>query len=157
MKVKITSSRVVKPEYSGGVAPTTGESVPLNVFDKVTYDVHIAVIYAFRPPNPPNAALERGLARALAVYREWAGRLGDGPDGRPAVLLSDAGARLVEATVDAPLARSMPFKPSPELLRMHPSIDGPVEELVCTSCLVLFAPSNCPNHAADRTTGVLFV
>jgi hypothetical protein len=85
----------------------------------------------FRPPNPPNAALEQGLARALAVYREWAGRLGDGPDGRPAVLLSDAGARLVEAAVDAPLARSTPFKPSPELLRLHPSIDGgPVEELV---------------------------
>ncbi|TKV92030.1 hypothetical protein SEVIR_9G137200v4 [Setaria viridis] len=131
MKVKITSSKIVKPAYDGGAAPSTGESVPLNVFDRVTYDVYIAVIYAFRPPNPPNAALEQGLARALAVYREWAGRLGDGPDGRPAVLLSDAGARFVEAAVDAPLARSMPFKPSPELLRLHPSIDGgPVEELV---------------------------
>ncbi|ONM07753.1 agmatine coumaroyltransferase-2 [Zea mays] len=132
MKVKITSSKTVKPARGGGVAPpNTAESVSLNLFDKVTYDVHIAVIYAFRPPNPPNAALEQGLARALAVYREWAGRLGDGPDGRPAVLLNDAGARLVEATVDAPLARSMPFKPSPELLRLHPGVDGgPVEELV---------------------------
>ncbi|CAD6206183.1 unnamed protein product [Miscanthus lutarioriparius] len=133
MKVKITSSKIVKPAHGGGVAPpSTDESVPLNVFDRVTYDVHIAVIYAFRPPNPPNAALEQGLARALAVYREWAGRLGDGPDGRPAVLLNDAGARLVEATVDAPLATSMPFKPSPELLRLHPSIDdgGRVEEMV---------------------------
>ncbi|CAN6287231.1 unnamed protein product [Urochloa humidicola] len=131
MKVKITSSKVVKPAYGGGASPSgTAESVPLNVFDRVTYDVHIAVIYAFRPPNPPNAALEQGLARALAVYREWAGRLGLGPDGRPAVLLNDAGARLVEAAVDAPLARSMPFKPSPELLRLHPSIDGPVAELV---------------------------
>ncbi|PAN45673.1 hypothetical protein PAHAL_9G134100 [Panicum hallii] len=163
MKVKITSSRVVKPEYSGGVAPTTGDSVPLNVFDKVTYDVHIAVIYAFQPPNPPNAALERGLARALAVYREWAGRLGDGPDGRPAVLLSDAGARLVEATVDAPLARSMPFKPSPELLRLHPSIDGPVEELVqvqltrfaCGSLVVGFTAHH---HIADgQATGNFLV
>ncbi|CAD6214038.1 unnamed protein product [Miscanthus lutarioriparius] len=134
MKVKITSSKIVKPAHGGdGVAPPSAdESVPLSVFDKVTYDVHIAVIYAFRPPNPPNAALEQGLARALAVYREWAGRLGDGPDGRPAVLLNDAGARLVEAAVDAPLATSMPFKPSPELLRLHPSIvgDGHVEELV---------------------------
>ncbi|KAJ1294152.1 hypothetical protein BS78_01G124000 [Paspalum vaginatum] len=131
MKVQITSSKTVKPAYDGGVAaPSTDESVALNVFDKVTYDVHIAVIYAFRPPNPPNAALEQGLARALAVYRDWAGRLEDGPDGRPAVLLNDGGARFVEATVDAPLARSMPFKPSPELLRLHPSIDGPIEELV---------------------------
>ncbi|RLN39803.1 agmatine coumaroyltransferase-2-like [Panicum miliaceum] len=163
MKVKITSSRVVKPKYGGGVAPSTGESVPLNVFDRVTYDVHIAVIYAFRPPNPPNAALEQGLARALAVYREWAGRLGDGPDGRPAVLLSDAGARLVEATVDAPLARSMPFKPSPELLRLHPSIDGPVEELVqvqltrfaCGSLVVGFTAHH---HVADgQATGSFLV
>jgi len=135
MKVKITSSKIVKPAHGGdGVAPPSADkSVPLSVFDKVTYDVHIAVIYAFRPPNPPNAALEQGLARALAVYREWAGRLGDGPDGRPAVLLNDAGARLLEAAVDAPLATSMPFKPSPELLRLHPSIvgdDGRVEELV---------------------------
>ncbi|XP_040379823.1 agmatine coumaroyltransferase-2-like [Oryza brachyantha] len=127
MNVRIDSSKVVKPLYDGAAAPGTlagGESVPLSVFDTVTYDVYMAVIYAFRPPNPPNAALEVGLAKALAVYREWAGELadGDGTEGRrPAVLLNDRGALLVEATVSAPLAAVMPFKPSPELLRLHPS------------------------------------
>lgn len=58
------------------------------MFDRVTYDVYMAVIYAFRPPTPPNAALELGLAKTLAVYREWAGELADGGD---AVLLNDRG------------------------------------------------------------------
>uniref|UniRef100_J3LRM1 Uncharacterized protein n=1 Tax=Oryza brachyantha TaxID=4533 RepID=J3LRM1_ORYBR len=94
MKVKVQSSRIVKPLYDGGEAPpAAAEWMPLSVFDTVTYDENIAVIYAFKPPNPPTAALEVGLARAMAVYREWAGRLGVGPDGRRSVLLNDAGAR----------------------------------------------------------------
>uniref|UniRef100_A0A0E0KXS8 Uncharacterized protein n=1 Tax=Oryza punctata TaxID=4537 RepID=A0A0E0KXS8_ORYPU len=123
MNVRIESSKIVKPLYdAGGGAAPVGESVPLSVFDMVTYDVYMAVIYAFRPPNPPNAALELGLAKTLAVYREWAGELADG-DGSspPAVVLNDRGALFVEATVSAPLAAVMPFKPSPELLRLHPS------------------------------------
>ncbi|XP_062209389.1 putrescine hydroxycinnamoyltransferase 3-like [Phragmites australis] len=154
MKVKIESSKIVKPVYDVGIAPSTAKSVPLNVFDRVTYDTHIAVIYAFRPPNPPNAALEQGLARALAVYRECAGQLGDGPDGRPAVLLNDRGARFVEANVDVPLDGSMPFKPAPELLRLHPSIDGLVEELVQVqltrfSCGSLVVGFTSHHHVAD--------
>uniref|UniRef100_A0A0E0DL61 Uncharacterized protein n=1 Tax=Oryza meridionalis TaxID=40149 RepID=A0A0E0DL61_9ORYZ len=102
MNVRIESSKIVKPLYdAGGGAPPAGERVPLSVFDRVTYDVYMAVIYAFRPPTPPNAALELGLAKTLAVYRE--------------------GALFVEATVSAPLAAVMPFGPSPELLRLHPS------------------------------------
>ncbi|XP_040378609.1 agmatine coumaroyltransferase-2-like [Oryza brachyantha] len=125
MKVKVQSSRIVKPLYDGGEAPpAAAEWMPLSVFDTVTYDENIAVIYAFKPPNPPTAALEVGLARAMAVYREWAGRLGVGPDGRRSVLLNDAGARFVEAAVDAPLAVAVPFRPSPEVKRLHPSIDG---------------------------------
>ncbi|KAF0924075.1 hypothetical protein E2562_008402 [Oryza meyeriana var. granulata] len=127
MKVRVESSKIVKPLYDDvAAAPaciTGGESVPLSVFDRVTYDVYMAVIYAFRPPSPPNAALEVGLAKALAVYREWAGELAD-DDERPAVVLNDRGALFVEATVSAPLAAVMPFKPSPELLRLHPSTAG---------------------------------
>uniref|UniRef100_M8BV80 Agmatine coumaroyltransferase-2 n=1 Tax=Aegilops tauschii TaxID=37682 RepID=M8BV80_AEGTA len=127
MKVKIESSKIVKPLYEDGEAPPA-RWVPLSVFDKVTYGEHVALIFAFRPPNPPNSEVELGLAKALAVYREWAGRIGDGPDGRRAVLLDDAGARFVEATVDAPMAVSLPSGPSPEVRRLHPRIDdGPVE------------------------------
>uniref|UniRef100_A0A0D9VXI3 Uncharacterized protein n=1 Tax=Leersia perrieri TaxID=77586 RepID=A0A0D9VXI3_9ORYZ len=131
MKVKIQSSRIVKPLYDAGAPPPATEWVPLSVFDTVTYDENIAVIYAFRPPNPPTAALELGLARALASYREYAGRLGVAPDGRRSILLNDAGARFVDASVDAPLAVSVPFRPSPEVKRLHPCIDGaPVDELL---------------------------
>ncbi|XP_052145837.1 putrescine hydroxycinnamoyltransferase-like [Oryza glaberrima] len=131
MKVKVESSRIVKPLYDA--AAPAPEWMPLSVFDTATYDESIAIIYAFRPPNPPSAAMELGLARTLAVYREWAGRLGVGPDGRRSVLLSDAGARLVEAAVEAPLAAAAPFvisrRPSPEVKRLHPSVDGaPAEE-----------------------------
>ncbi|KQK13770.1 agmatine hydroxycinnamoyltransferase 1 [Brachypodium distachyon] len=142
MKVKIESSKIVKPLYDDGTAAPPpgagGEWSPLSVFDKVTYTEHVALIYAFRPPSPPNSDLELGLAKALAVYREMAGRLGDGPDGLGrSVHLNDAGARFVEASVDGPLAASLPLlvRPSPVLKRLHPSSidddDGrPAEELV---------------------------
>uniref|UniRef100_A0A0E0KHH7 Uncharacterized protein n=1 Tax=Oryza punctata TaxID=4537 RepID=A0A0E0KHH7_ORYPU len=153
MKVKVESSRIVKPLYDGGEAAAPApEWMPLSVFDTVTYDESIAIIYAFRPPNPPSAALELGLARTLAVYREWAGRLGVGPDGRRSVLLNDAGARFVEAAVDAPLAVAVPFRPSPEVKRLHPSVDGaPAEELLrvqvtlfsCGSMVLGFASHHC--------------
>uniref|UniRef100_A0A0D9ZBP0 Uncharacterized protein n=1 Tax=Oryza glumipatula TaxID=40148 RepID=A0A0D9ZBP0_9ORYZ len=84
MKVKVESSRIVKPLYDA--AAPAPEWMPLSVFDTATYDESIAIIYAFRPPNPPSAAMELGLARTLAVYREWAGRLGVGPDGRRSLI-----------------------------------------------------------------------
>uniref|UniRef100_A0ACD6A3R5 Uncharacterized protein n=1 Tax=Avena sativa TaxID=4498 RepID=A0ACD6A3R5_AVESA len=164
MKVKIESSKIVKPLHDDGMAPggaAADEWVPLSVLDKVTYGEHVALIYAFRPPNPPNAALELGLARALAVYREWAGRIGVGPDGRRSVCLNDAGARFVEATVDAPLA-VWPFgAPSPEARRLHPRIDA-VEELVqvqltrfsCGSLAVGFAGHH--QIADGQATGNFF-
>uniref|UniRef100_A0A0D9ZTG5 Uncharacterized protein n=1 Tax=Oryza glumipatula TaxID=40148 RepID=A0A0D9ZTG5_9ORYZ len=108
MNVRIESSKIVKPLYDAG-----GGGPPRACRSAVTYDVYMAVIYAFRPPTPPNAALELGLAKTLAVYREWAGELADGGDA--------GGALFVEATVSAPLAAVMPFGPSPELLRLHPS------------------------------------
>ena len=55
MKVKIESSKIVKPLYEDGEAPAHAEWVPLSVFDKVTYGEHVGLIFAFRPPNPPTA------------------------------------------------------------------------------------------------------
>ncbi|EMS52764.1 Agmatine coumaroyltransferase-2 [Triticum urartu] len=78
MKVTVLSSRPVKPDYGAcGVPPgSAADVVPLTVLDKANFDAYISVIYAFRPPAPPNAVLEAGLAKALVDYREWAGRLG---------------------------------------------------------------------------------
>ncbi|EPS65947.1 hypothetical protein M569_08830 [Genlisea aurea] len=128
MKVKIEWSKLVKPLY-GGVPPPATEYIPLSVFDKVTYDQHVAIIYAYRPPTPSNAAVELGLRKALAVYREWAGRLGHGRDGEPAIILNDEGAKFVEAYVDRNLDQDFTFRPSAALLSLHPPLIG-VAELV---------------------------
>uniref|UniRef100_I1PQL8 Uncharacterized protein n=1 Tax=Oryza glaberrima TaxID=4538 RepID=I1PQL8_ORYGL len=94
MKITVHSSKAVKPAYGPGEFPTTtGDVVPLTVFDKANFDTYISVIYAYRPPAPANAALEAGLAKALIEYREWAGRLGVDGDGNRAILLNDGGAR----------------------------------------------------------------
>ncbi|CAA3033727.1 agmatine coumaroyltransferase-2-like [Olea europaea subsp. europaea] len=120
MEVKIMSSRIIKPLYEGNHSPITN-SISLSVFDKITYDTHIAIIYAYRPPTPPNGAIEVGLQKALAVYREWAGRLGIDDNGEPAILLNDEGVKFIEAYVDSTLDQELPFKSSPSLLSFHPS------------------------------------
>ncbi|XP_073365187.1 agmatine coumaroyltransferase-2-like [Aegilops tauschii subsp. strangulata] len=133
MKVTVLSSRAVKPDYGACGAPpgSTADVVPLTVLDKANFNAYISVIYAFRPPAPPNAVLEAGLARALVDYREWAGRLGvDAASGDRAILLCDAGARFVEATADVALDSVMPMKPTPEVLNLHPSGDDGPEELM---------------------------
>ncbi|OAY51492.1 agmatine coumaroyltransferase-2 [Manihot esculenta] len=129
MKVRIESTRTVQPIYEGNCPPPTSHCIPLSVFDKVTYNTHIAVIYAYRPPTPKNATIELGLQRALSEYREWAGRLGEDEKGNPVIFLNDKGVKLVEASVDGKLDQLMPLKPSPFLLSLHPSLKD-VEELV---------------------------
>ncbi|RWR81428.1 agmatine coumaroyltransferase-2-like protein [Cinnamomum micranthum f. kanehirae] len=128
MKVRKESSRIVKPSYEGQ-PPSTTQSIPLSVFDKVTYDTHIAVVYAFKPPTPPNTTIQTGLQKVLAVYRQWAGRLGTDDNGRPAILLNDEGVRFVDASADCTLDQAMPLKPSMTLLSFHPTLKG-VDELV---------------------------
>lgn len=127
MKIKRESSRLIKPDYGDdATGPLTDLCLPLSPFDTVTYDGHIAVIYAFRPPNPSNKTIEEGLRRTLAEYREWAGRFVEDEEGRRCILFNDAGMRFVEAFCDYPLGYM--DKPSPEYLELHPPLEG-VEEL----------------------------
>ncbi|CAM0952785.1 unnamed protein product [Alopecurus aequalis] len=132
MEVKVVSSKLVKPRYPEGAAPPdTTEHVPSSVFDRITYHIQMAIIYAFKAPAPSTADIERGLAEVLGIYRLFAGQVGAGPDGVPGVLLNDRGARLVEARVDgATLANAAPSKPTPELLKLHPDLEGVIEEVV---------------------------
>ncbi|XP_065867936.1 agmatine coumaroyltransferase-2-like [Euphorbia lathyris] len=130
MKIKIESTRIIKPIHEGiHQIPKFPHSIPLSVFDKVTYNTHIAVIYAYRPPTPPNETIEYGLRRALSEYREWGGRLGENENGDLLILLNDKGVKFVEATVDSKLDQLILLKPSPILLNLHPSLKD-VEELV---------------------------
>jgi hypothetical protein len=131
MEVKVVSSKLVKPSYpKDAPRPDTGEHVPSSVFDKITYHIQMAIIYAFSAPAPSTADIERGLAEVLGVYRLFAGQVRAGPDGAPGVLLNDHGARLVEACVDASLADVAPPKPSPVVLLLHPDLEGEIEEVV---------------------------
>ncbi|KAJ8466864.1 hypothetical protein OPV22_029416 [Ensete ventricosum] len=128
LKVRVESSKLVKPSYKGE-PPCADLCIPLSVFDKISYDVHVAVIYAFRPPTPSNSDIEKGLATALSEYREWPGWLHENDRGEPVILLNDAGIRFVEASSDAVLDRTAPLEPSPALLSLHPFVKG-VEELL---------------------------
>ncbi|XP_066342111.1 agmatine hydroxycinnamoyltransferase 1-like [Miscanthus floridulus] len=136
MKITVQSSKSVKPVYdsycgrrSSVASFATADFVPLTAFDKVTVDVYISGIYFFRPPAPPSSAMEAGLAKALAEYREWAGRLGvDATSGNRGILLNDAGARFVEAAADVALDSVMPWEPTPETTSLHPNGDGDVAD-----------------------------
>uniref|UniRef100_A0A0E0M416 Uncharacterized protein n=1 Tax=Oryza punctata TaxID=4537 RepID=A0A0E0M416_ORYPU len=132
MEVKVVSSRLVRPSYPAEAPPPPPEEfVPSSMFDKVTYDMQMAIIYAFRPPGPSVADIERGLAAVLAVYRLFAGQVVRAGGGElRGVVLNDHGARLVEACVDGNLADIAPAKPSPVVLRLHPSLEGEIEEVV---------------------------
>lgn len=129
MKITIENTTTIKPISEATQAPKCAHYIPLSVFDKVTYNTHIAVIYAYRPPTPSFEAIRFGLQRALSEYRVWAGRLGENEKGEPVILLNDKGVKFIEATTEKKLDDVMPFKPSPILLNLHPSLEG-VEELI---------------------------
>jgi len=153
MEVKVQSSKLVKPAFIAAPPREHDEYVPLSVFDTVTYQMQMAIIYAFPPPAPSTAAIEKGLAAVLAEYRTFAGQIRVPRDGgTPAVLLNDHGARIVEATVDANFVDLAPAKPTPELLLLHPDLEQELQEMVvlqltrfrCGSLAVGFTS----NHAA---------
>uniref|UniRef100_A0ACD5UX54 Uncharacterized protein n=1 Tax=Avena sativa TaxID=4498 RepID=A0ACD5UX54_AVESA len=131
MEVTVQSSKLVKPDYGDRVAGSS-DVIPLSVFDKVSYDEYITGLCAFPPTPLPNHVLEAGLAKALAEYREWAGRLGSDAAGNRAIVLDDAGARFVEATADAELAGSLMQLTTGDklLLSLFPSCHGAHELLL---------------------------
>ncbi|XP_009779173.1 agmatine hydroxycinnamoyltransferase 1-like [Nicotiana sylvestris] len=158
MNVKIESSRIIKPFYEGP-PPSTNTHISFNVFDNVTYDALMALIYAYRPPTPPTSTIEMGLRKTLAVYREWAGRIGRDENGSRAVFLNDEGVRFIEASVDATLDEVLPLKPSPSLLKLHPSMKDVVEliqvqvtRFTCGSVVVGFTGHHmiADGHAASN-------
>ncbi|KAF8654989.1 hypothetical protein HU200_061423 [Digitaria exilis] len=155
MKITVLSSKAVKPHYGDdGDAPATTTVVPLTVFDLISYSDYMFGIHAFHPPSPPNAALEAGLARALAEFREWAGRLHVDPTtSRRGILLNDAGVRFIEATAgDATLDADMALRPTPEVRRFHPSAAA-TEELMLVQVTRFACGSTVVGHAMHHAVG----
>ncbi|KAI5009508.1 hypothetical protein ZWY2020_011645 [Hordeum vulgare] len=131
MEVTVNSSKPVKPDYGDHGPGPSPDVVPLSVFDKVSYDEYVTGLCAFHPPAPANDVLKAGLAKALAEYREWAGRLGLDAGGNRVIVFNDAGARFVEATADAELACSlMKLTTGDKLLSLFPSCHGADELLL---------------------------
>ncbi|KAJ8551950.1 hypothetical protein K7X08_028393 [Anisodus acutangulus] len=142
MNVMVEKSSMIKPLYETAPHPTTSH-IPLSVFDKVTFHAHIAIIYAYHPPTPPNCAIELGLQKTLAIYREMAGRLGKDESGNFVIFLNDKGVKFIEAKVENALDHSILLKPSPILLSLHPNfedVDGlfqvQITRFTCGSMIV---------------------
>ncbi|URE34923.1 Transferase family [Musa troglodytarum] len=141
--VRAESSKLVKPLYQGE-PPSADLCIPLSVFDKITYNLHVELIYAFRPPTPSNSDIEKGLATALSEYREWAGRLREDARGEPVILLNDAGIRFVEATSDDALGRNV-LEPSRFIVAWGLATRGlPMDPLPLHGRGAFFIPRNPP-------------
>ncbi|ERN06670.1 hypothetical protein AMTRI_Chr01g112520 [Amborella trichopoda] len=126
MDLEILNSTTVK-----AAATVVEGSIPLTIFDRAAFDLHVPILYAFRAPTPSNDALKHGLSEVLSHYRMLAGRLSTDPvSGLPCIRLNNAGARVIEARVSTPLANHLPLHPSPALSILHPPIDEGVEELL---------------------------
>ncbi|XP_026451955.1 agmatine hydroxycinnamoyltransferase 1-like [Papaver somniferum] len=76
VEIQQVSKRLLQPIYNGDQPISTTMFVPLTVFDRLADDMHVPILYAYKPPNPSNTLLEQGLRKVLSEYREWAGRFG---------------------------------------------------------------------------------
>ncbi|KAJ3681636.1 hypothetical protein LUZ60_014209 [Juncus effusus] len=128
MKITTDSSRTVKPSYNGN-SHSPNRQIPFSVFDKVTYNTHMASVFAFNPPIPSNIVIEKGLSKVLSEYREFAGRLVEDEESSLVISLNDQGVRFVEASVDSTVQNILPSKPTKDLLSLHPNLYN-VEELL---------------------------
>nr|CAD1841777.1 unnamed protein product [Ananas comosus var. bracteatus] len=132
MKVRVESSKLVKPFYGSGGADDrrTAEFVPLTVFDRVAEDAHFSAIFAYRPPTPPNSA-SRKASPPCSPWRQVHRSI------------SGFGAR-----------RGRAREPSPAWLNLHPSKEEEIQELLQIqltrfACGTLTVGHNAHHRVAD--------
>ncbi|KAI3878340.1 hypothetical protein MKX03_021800 [Papaver bracteatum] len=127
VEIQQVSKRLLQPIYNGDQPISTTMFVPLAVFDRLADDMHVPILYAYKPPNPSNALLEQGLRKALSEFREWAGRFSEDDNGQTIILLNDGGMSFIEASSNCTLDQAFPFT-TPTLLKLSANFEG-VEEL----------------------------
>ncbi|KAK9168481.1 hypothetical protein Syun_000621 [Stephania yunnanensis] len=159
MNIQVETSKLLKPIVQPNLSRTT---IHLTVFDSISEDAHIPIIYVYRPPTPSNAALEHGLREVLSCYRELGGRLGtEDVKGERVILLNDEGLMFVEAYADCTLDESqLLINPSEEhLLSFHPCMDSPtalaqvqLTRFTCGSLVVGFSMNHmvCDGFSASQ-------
>ncbi|KAI3863182.1 hypothetical protein MKW98_015640 [Papaver atlanticum] len=102
--------------------------IPLTIFDKPAFDLHVAVLYAFKPPMPSNEVLKDALSKVLVYYPYLAGRFITDNLGRTCIILNNAGFRITETYIPTTLAEQLAFNPSKDVSHLLPPVEG-VEEL----------------------------
>ncbi|KAF8391541.1 hypothetical protein HHK36_023847 [Tetracentron sinense] len=125
---KKNKSTILKAS-SSSKNPISNAQIPLTIFDKAAFDLHVAVLYAFRAPVPSNEAIKKGLSKVLVHYPHLAGRIMTDKQGNSCFLLNNAGIRLIETFVPTTLAEQLPFTPATEMGHLLPPVEG-IEELL---------------------------
>ncbi|RCV36388.1 hypothetical protein SETIT_7G314700v2 [Setaria italica] len=136
--------------------------VPPTVFDLVAPAYHVTVLFAYAPPNPTNAALLAALAATLPRFPLLTARRLLDQSRRPSADRplfvtgrGGAGALVVEAAVpSSPLADHLPLVPSPDLERLHPTVDKDTPHVLLLqinrfACGGLVIASSSHHQAAD--------
>ncbi|XP_058094732.1 tryptamine hydroxycinnamoyltransferase 2-like [Magnolia sinica] len=129
MAVEILSTTTLKPSPTPPSNPLHNTHIPLTIFDKAALNLHVAIIYAFRPPMPTNDEMKSGLAKALTYFPHLAGRLSIDEQHHPCFVLNNAGIRLIETQIEMTLIERLPLDPSTDLRKLYPTFDG-VDELL---------------------------
>ncbi|OVA11494.1 Transferase [Macleaya cordata] len=138
MAIGLISNTILKPycssssddnddDYESAI-PNNDVLVPLTIFDKAAFDLHVAVLYAFNPPMPSNEVLKEALSKVLVHYPHLAGRFTTDNQGRTCIILNNAGVRVTETYLPTTLAKQLPFHPSRDVSHLLPPVEG-IEEL----------------------------
>ncbi|KAK1326800.1 Agmatine coumaroyltransferase-2 [Acorus calamus] len=154
--MEITKTTILKPPTT--TTTNSNSKVPLTIFDRAAFDLHVAVLYAFRPPMPSNSTLISALSTTLLHFPHLAGTLSIDPTNHnlPCIHLNNAGALLVETHLPITLSNQLPLldRPSPDLVRLHPSTQGNVPHLLQIqlnryACGGLVIGQTAHHHVAD--------
>ncbi|KAK1315723.1 Agmatine coumaroyltransferase-2 [Acorus calamus] len=114
MEVEIMNFTVIQPNPPS----------PLTIFDRLPSAIHIAVLFAFSAPIPANPTLIKSLLETLPHFPTLTTQIIQDPNRRPHFIPS-GGALVVEAKSSSSLPYDLLRDPSPQLLKLHPTVDRP--------------------------------
>ncbi|KAK9133381.1 hypothetical protein Scep_012909 [Stephania cephalantha] len=124
MAIVLCNKTIIKPLPSSSNPNASPQLVPLTIFDKAAFDLHINVLYAFRPPLPSNEVLKNALSEVLVYFPHLAGRFKTDDKGRSCIVLNNAGIRVIDAYLPISLSEQLPFDPSEEHNHLLASVEG---------------------------------